>query len=89
MAQARANTAAASASKARPGAAPAAVKTRASRSRTSDQPAKTGKDALLEWCQRETEGYQGVEITGFNKNSWIDGPLAICGCTRLCFGCAW
>ena len=33
-------------------------------------------DALLRWCQFQTKGYKGVDITNLKK-SWADG-LALC-----------
>jgi len=37
---------------------------------------KTGTDALFEWCQKCTIGYDGVEVKNFTT-SWKDG-LAFC-----------
>ena len=33
---------------------------------------KKGKDALLLWCKRTTEGYPNVDVKNFHT-SWADG----------------
>lgn len=36
----------------------------------------SARDGLLLWCQKQTKGYQNVNVTNFNT-SWVDG-LAFC-----------